>query len=121
MLTNSICEFAHFNLHICALNSKNICEFAHLSFHVFVNLPSYKNFLLNIHRKGIYLIWLRLYSRKFELKQQVKVSLAKHTRMFCHDCSYNIRFIFTNSTTYFWNSKESRQLKLFAERVGKSR
>ena len=34
--------------------------------------PSCKNFLLNVQRKGIYVIWVRLKSKKAEL-EQVKV------------------------------------------------
>ena len=48
----------------------------------------------NVNREGIYFIWLRLKNRKAELKQQVKVSLAKYVGMFRHDRSYKIRFIF---------------------------
>ena len=36
-------------------------------------------------------------SRKAESEQQAnKVSLARYVGMFCHDCSYNVKFIFTN-------------------------
>ena len=41
---------------------------------------------------------MRLKSRTAELKQQVKVSLAKYVCMFRHDSSFNITFIFTNTT-----------------------
>ena len=53
-------------------------------------LPSYKNFFLN-------------------------VGLAKHVGMFRHDCSYNIRFIFTNTKpSIFQNSKVStHSIKVF--------
>ena len=51
--------------------------------------------LLNINRKDIYFIWFKFKNRKPELKQQVKVSLAKYVGMFCHDCSNNMGFIFT--------------------------
>ena len=60
-----------------------------------MKLPSYKSFNLNVYREGIYLIWVRLKSRKAELKHRVKVSLAKYVGMFRRGCSYNIRFIFT--------------------------
>ena len=86
-----------FNLRVCAVNSKSICEFANLCIYAFVELRSYECFILNVNRKGIYFIWVRLKSRKVELKQQVKVSLEKYFGMFCHDCSYNIRVIFTNT------------------------
>ena len=36
---------------------------------------------------------MRLKSRKAELKQQDKISLAKYVGMFHNDCSYNIRII----------------------------
>ena len=51
--------------------------------------------MLNINRKDIYFIWFKFKNRKPELKQQVKVSLAKYVGMFCHDCSNNMGFIFT--------------------------
>ena len=53
--------------------------------------------LLNINRKDIYFIWFKFKNRKAELKQQVKVSLAKYVGMFCHDCSNNMGFIFTDT------------------------
>ena len=34
-----------------------------------------QNFFLKVNRKGMYYIWMRLKSRKVELKQRVKVSL----------------------------------------------
>ena len=40
---------------------------------------------------------MKLKNRRAEFIQLVKVSLAKYVDMFCHDCSYNIRFIFTNT------------------------
>ena len=56
--------------------------------------PSYKNFFTKVKTKDIYFIWVRLKSRKAELKQQVKTSLAKYVTMFRHDCSYNIKICF---------------------------
>ena len=41
-----------------------------------MKLPSYKNFFLNVDRKGIYFIWVMLKSRKAELKQ-VKSKFSK--------------------------------------------
>ena len=38
-----------------------------------------------------------LKSRKAELKQRVQVNLAKYVGIFCHDCSYNTRFVLTNT------------------------
>ena len=52
-----------------------------------------QNFILKVNRKGIYFIWMRLKSRKAELKMPVKVSLGKYVGMFRHDC----RYIFTNT------------------------
>ena len=40
---------------------------------------------------------MRLKSRKAELKQWNKVSLAKYIAIFRHGCSYDIRFIFKNA------------------------
>ena len=62
-----------------------------------MKLPFHKNFLLNVNRKGIYFIWVRLKSRKAELKQRVKVNLANYVGMFFDDCIYNIRSVFTNA------------------------
>ena len=56
-----------------------------------------QNFFLKVNRKGMYYIWMRLKSRKVELKQRVKVSLEKYVGMFRHDCRYNIKFIFTDT------------------------
>ena len=39
---------------------------------------------------------MKIKSRKAELKQRDKVSLAKYDGMLCNDRSYVIRFIFTN-------------------------
>ena len=75
-----------------------------------MELPSYTNFFLNINKKGIYFIWARLKSRKAELKQRVKVNLAKYVGIFCHDCSDNKRFIFTNAKPRRI-SKESKHSK----------
>ena len=51
------------------------------------------SFFLKANRKGIYFIWMRLKSRKAELKKPVKVSLGKYVGMFHHNC----RYIFTNT------------------------
>ena len=40
---------------------------------------------------------MRLKSRKAELKERIKVNLENSVGMFCHDCRYNIRFIFTDT------------------------
>ena len=56
-----------------------------------------QNFFLKVNRKGMYYIWMRLKSRKVELKQRVKVSLEKYVGMFRHDCRYNIKFIFADT------------------------
>ena len=45
----------------------------------------------------MYYIWMRLKSRKVELKQRVKVSLEKYVGMFRHDCRYYIKFIFADT------------------------
>ena len=63
----------------------------------FKELPSYKNVFPNVKRKDIYSIGVRLKSREVELKQWVKLSLAKFVGMLSCDCSYKIRFIFTNT------------------------
>ena len=73
-----------------------------------MKLPSYKNVFMKVNRKDIYFIYVKLKNRTAELIQRVKVSLVKYVNMFCHDCSYNIRSIFTNKTTYFYNSKQSK-------------
>ena len=62
-----------------------------------MKLPPHKNFLLNVNRKGVYFIWVRLKSRKAELKQRVKVNLANYVGMFFDDCIYNIRSVLTNT------------------------
>ena len=67
----------------------------------FVKLLSYKNFFLNVNRRGTFLIWVRLKSRKAELKQWVKVNLAKYVCAFLRDCRYNI-FFFTNTKPHIF-------------------
>ena len=67
----------------------------------FVKLLSYKNFFLNVNRRGTFLIWVRLKSRKAELKQWVKVNLAKYVCTFLRDCRYNI-FFFTNTKPHIF-------------------
>ena len=52
-VTNSICEFVHFNLRIYAVNYNTIYEFKNLCIYTFVELPFNKNFFLNVNRKGI--------------------------------------------------------------------
>ena len=60
---------------------------------------------MKVNRKDIYFIWVKLKNRKAELvHQQVKVSLAKYIDMFCHDCGYNMRFIFTNTKPHILNT-----------------
>ena len=51
-----------------------------------------------------------LKKRKSELKQRVKVSLAKYFGMFCHDCSYNIRFIFTNTKLLIFRTPKNQNI-----------
>ena len=72
---------------------KNFCK----KFQKFVKLPCNKNFFLDVNRKGTYFIWVWSKTKRVELKQRVKVSLAKYTGMFHRDCSYNIKFIFTDT------------------------
>ena len=48
----------------------------------FKELPSYKNVFPNVKRKDIYSIGVRLKSREAELKQWVKLSLAKCYHVF---------------------------------------
>ena len=67
----------------------------------FVKLLSYKNFFLNVNRRGTFLIWVRLKIRKAELKQWVKVNLAKYVCTFLRDCRYNI-FFFTNTKPHIF-------------------
>ena len=64
-----------------------------------MKLSSHKNFFGSGNSKGIYSIWVRLESKQAELKQRVKVSLAKYVTMFHHDYNYNIRFILTYAET----------------------
>ena len=66
-----------------------------------MKLSSYKNVFIKLNRKDIYFIWMKLKNRKAALIQQVKISSAKYVDMFRHDCSYNIRFIFTNTKPLF--------------------
>ena len=40
---------------------------------------------------------MKLKSRTAELKQQVKVSSEKYVGMFCYNCRYKIRFIFSDT------------------------
>ena len=51
--------------------------------------------------KGIYFNWVRLKSRKTELKQGVQVSLP-NIGMFHHDCSYKIRFFLVNTKPHIF-------------------
>ena len=60
-----------------------------------------------VNKKDIYLIWVRLKSRKLELKQCVKVSLAKYVGMLGLDCSYNIRFIITITKPHIFRISEN--------------
>ena len=53
---------------------------------------------------------MKLKNRKAALIQQVKISSAKYVDMFRHDCSYNIRFIFTNTKPLFL---EFQRIKTF--------
>ena len=89
-IANSICKFLKLN------KITQLCK----TFRKLVKLP-YKNFFLNINRKGIYFIWVRFKSRKAELKQH-NVSLAICVDRFCQDCSYNIRLIFTNTISHIF-------------------
>ena len=74
-------SFAHFYLRICSVNFNSICKFANLCIYGFVKLP--------LDRKGRYLI------RLGKVKKQKNI--FKYFGMFRHDCSYNIKFIFTNT------------------------
>ena len=48
---------------------------------------------------------MRLKRREEELKQRVKVNLAKFVGMFCYDSSYDIRFIFRNTKSRIFGIK----------------
>ena len=74
----------------------NLCK----KFEKFVKLRSCKNLLLKVNRARIFFIWVRNKSRKAELNKEfhlAKNNLAKCGGMFRHDCSYKIRFIYTNT------------------------
>ena len=72
---------------------KKLCK----KFQKFVKLPCNKIFFLDVKRKGTYFIWVWSKTRRVELKQWVKVSFAKYVGMFHRDCSYNSKFIFTDT------------------------
>ena len=59
--------------------------------------PSYKNFFLNVDRKVIYFIWVRLKCRKKKLKQRLKKVYQIYSGIIRHDGNYNITFILTNT------------------------
>ena len=52
---------------------------------------------------------MRLKKREVELKQRVKVSLAKYVGMFCHDCS-NIRFVFMNTKPHIFRISRKQNI-----------
>ena len=53
---------------------------------------------------------MMLKSRKAELKQKVKVSLAKYVEMLQHDSSYNIRIIFTNTQLHIFRISKNQNI-----------
>ena len=53
---------------------------------------------------------MKLKNRKAELIQRVKVSLAKYVDMFRRDCSYNIRFIFTNTKANVFRIQKNQSI-----------
>ena len=57
-----------------------------------------------------YFIWVKMKNRKAELIQGVKVSLAKYVDMFRHDCSCNIRFIFTNTKPHIFRISRNQNI-----------
>ena len=80
-------------------------------------MPSYKNVLMKVNRKVVQFIWVKLKNRKAELIQRVKISLAKYVDMFRHNCSYSVRFIFTNTKPHIFripkNQKIQHSIKVF--------
>ena len=52
-----------------------------------MKLLTYKTAFLKVSRKGAYLIWVRLKSRKAELEQRVKGSLVK--------CLWSVKLVAT--------------------------
>ena len=45
-----------------------------------------------------------------KLVKLVKVSLAKYVAIFCQDCSYNIRFIFTNTKAHIFRTSNNQNI-----------
>ena len=64
----------------------------------FAKLVSYKTFFLNVNRRGIYFIWMRLKRRKAKLKQRVKVSFLKALACFTMILDKSIRYILKKTT-----------------------
>ena len=65
---------------------------------------------MNVNRKDFYFIWVKLKNRKAKLMQRVKVSLAKYVDMFRHDCSYNIRYILTNTKPHIFRIPKNKNI-----------
>ena len=53
--------------------------------------PSYKNFFLNVDRKVIYFIWVRLKCRKKKLKQRLKKVYQIYSGIIRHDGSLQFK------------------------------
>ena len=98
-----------FGLNFLKIVTKIICEF--LKFLKFVKLPSYRNVIMKVNRKYIYFIWVKLKNRKAELvHQRVKVTLAKYVDVFRHDCSYNLRLIFTDTKPHIFKIPKNQNI-----------
>ena len=96
-----------FGLNFLEIVTKIIYEF--LKF--LQKLFSYKNVFMKVNRKDIYFIWVKLKNRKVELvHQRVKVSLAKYVDVFCHDCTYNIGFIFTDTNPHIFRIPKNQNI-----------
>ena len=67
-----------------------------------MKLPCCKNFYLDVNRKGIYFIWVRLKNRKAELEKLVKVNLAKHAGMFCREITATIKDLSSQTENYLF-------------------
>ena len=98
-----------FGLNFLEIVTKIIYEF--LKFLKFVKLPSYKNVFMKVNRKDIYFIWVKFRNRTAEIvNQRVKVSLAKYLDVFRHDCSSNLRFIFTDTKPHIFRSPKNENI-----------
>ena len=65
---------------------------------------------MKVNRKVVYFIWVKLKNRKAELIQQVKIHLAKYVDMFRHNCSYSVRFIFTNTKSHIFRIPKNQKI-----------